>query len=561
MTISTSAPPHTRSPTISSTLNSPTTSPVSIPVLPSDQLAWDLFRNSFPDSKYCLGKIACTACPPSQVGEHRKIVCEPMNVSSTFGLRRLDQVMYSIVEIRLRNSNLSGVLNASIIGEFRSLKLIDLSNTGSANENKITYFDFCFPLQECFTTLQCFFPSTFPQLCQNSIPYYIIIISVLILLLMILISIYFYIHYQRRRKQQQQQSKQSKNADPRELSYSIFDHVKAEVQNQGVRQTISNKINRTFYPKSADELRRQQINDAWEESYDYQSGSRYYVNMITGEFSWTSPLDEDDKTEKTKRTGFPKSKRGVNNPAFEGNEELDEGSEENDIFQSKSIRKTFADNLRARFHKKENWEEIYDEETDTSYFVNTETGEFSRNKPDAKSLNSFPLYIHRVDESGTQYWNELDSGKIVYTKPTNGTVIPPLLVEKYRKDDAEPKRIGKLREIPTELNTLRNKMKRTERKRDNQDGTITPFQNLHSGMMAPRVTINNNNMSNLEELDVSSDNPLFSGESKGNTLSDLPELSSENPLLDRDWQKVETGALTYWVDKKTKRISRKNPHQ
>jgi hypothetical protein len=81
--------------------------------------------------------------------------------------------------------------------------------------------------------------------------------------------------------------------------------------------------------------------------------------------------------------------------------------------------------------------QFYDFNTNTYFYRNRYTGEFSRNNPvlaekETKSdhvppKNTDPLWQTSVDlETGAEYWTDVETGKVFYERPEVGTFVSEL---------------------------------------------------------------------------------------------------------------------------------------
>lgn len=82
--------------------------------------------------------------------------------------------------------------------------------------------------------------------------------------------------------------------------------------------------------------------------------------------------------------------------------------------------------------RKNNWEELYDYETNTYFYRNRSTGEYSRNNPEIVEIDSEhvpkkctdPLWETLIDpETLEPYYTDMETGKICYIRPEIGTFV------------------------------------------------------------------------------------------------------------------------------------------
>jgi hypothetical protein len=87
---------------------------------------------------------------------------------------------------------------------------------------------------------------------------------------------------------------------------------------------------------------------------------------------------------------------------------------------------------------------LYDFNSQTYFYRNRVTGEFSRINPilaevEARSSrvppkNTDPLWKTDVDpENGANYWTDLETGRICYERPAIGTFVSELPLREFRK--------------------------------------------------------------------------------------------------------------------------------
>jgi len=99
--------------------------------------------------------------------------------------------------------------------------------------------------------------------------------------------------------------------------------------------------------------------------------------------------------------------------------------------------------MRGVFGSKKNlWEELYDYETNTYFYRHRFTGEFSRANPEVKESdsshvpkkNAEPLWETLFDpETHECYWTDIETGKVCFARPNNGTFVSEVPLKDFRK--------------------------------------------------------------------------------------------------------------------------------
>ena len=230
--------------------------------------------------------------------------------------------------------------------------------------------------------------------------------------------------------------------------------------------------------------------DAWQQAFDFQSNTHYWVNLITGEFEWERPAAAS--------TG------GISVES------------EPQMSRTTPSQSTTALSLSLGRPRKSDWEEVYDDASDSSYFINCTTGQFSRTDPtsaaqsatsgsrQAQSAPEMALWKPERDtESGDEYWVDLESGRVVYTKPVEGTVLDPNVVLHVRRS-ATANRTGDppsfLRKA-LRLRGSRQEPRETASTADKAEGPRVP--------MTVRATDGTEPFRSAMSRELSSENPLF----------------------------------------------------
>lgn len=376
--------------------------------------------------------------------------CASFPVSSVNG-RLLQSQELRITGIYLRNANLTGPLMESALRTMTQLKVLDLRNDDGlgggtvGSNNTITFDEDCLDYPECSSaTLQCLLPPSLQKLCSlkgqptTSFPTAMVVGASVGGGLVLLSFILAYAVIRRPRRQTELPSDERRPLQPHKTlrSMSVKEHVSGvlaremrsagEVRHGGRQRSIYHKksFTRKYKPKPDAKILH---DDAWQEAFDIQTNTKYWVNLVTGEFSWSNPRDGDD--EEGYRTGMMGS--------------------------AASYSTARTTNLGAGAPNKSlnGWEEVYDHDSDTTYFVRRATGEFSRLDPkvvQAKPIQSRfvpprapppSLWKEEHDpESGAVYRVDIESGAIVFSRPTEGTIIDPRIlhdVDQHESDDAQ----------------------------------------------------------------------------------------------------------------------------
>jgi hypothetical protein len=172
-------------------------------------------------------------------------------------------------------------------------------------------------------------------------------------------------------------------------------------------------------PKAPTKL---EMRNAWQEAYDFQTRAKYWVNMITGEFSWKDPNAPVATAEPT---------------VF--NSLRSQAGRATQVFSSTANRATVT--KKNDEEEEDEWEEVYDADSDSTYFMHSKTGEVSRKDPRLginginidsgremrrlyKKKKSDALWSAQTDPStGVTSWVDLESGTVVDIKPEEGTIL------------------------------------------------------------------------------------------------------------------------------------------
>jgi len=522
----------------------PTTSPVTI--YPGDQAAWESFRAAFPSDTYCSQPgNACHACTESESTSSRRILCKVVS-SADKGRRLLGQTEPSsylhITGIYLESSDLVGYVNVSAIQEMEYLRTLDLSNSaGSVDANTILGPTPCIDIPGCGSLIDCIFPPTAPQVCtggleSGSVVSLGMITGIIVAVVLIFLCLLCIIIIRRRSREQEEQPVPSgrrfsiANAGATLFSNAIFlresgDRVPVMRDTKSPRRFSlgsGRKTNtRQYKPDPSSTLVSK--DDAWQESFDYQSNSRYWVNMVTGEFSWINPTIKDVEAPMLPIPTATRSPHG--------------------------------------------WEAVYDSATDSSYYYNAITGEFSRTNPDDRSSSAKyvdPLWKQERDvENGTDYWVDLESGRIIYTKPADGegTIVDPALAAQVKKAAAEAARGNIFQRAYATFMARKKPIEEEEVEAEESTGTPT---NVRLTQANSRIA--KNRETTYKETEAASPSKLTKSRSIG--LGMVPFSSSpaglasmsDNPMFnhkDMVWEKPQ--GVDYFVNKRTGKISRFDP--
>ena len=141
--------------------------------------------------------------------------------------------------------------------------------------------------------------------------------------------------------------------------------------------------------------------------------------MITGEFSWTDPTVStyDDEPQTVFSTLRSQANRATN------------------VLSSKSLRSSSSQPRKKMENENsdDEWEEVYDVDSDSTYFV-SKNGKISRTNPQDKKIQLQSrlrpkrrkpgLWMEeRNHRTGLPEWVDLETGIVVNEKPTEGTII------------------------------------------------------------------------------------------------------------------------------------------
>lgn len=380
-------------PTVFPTFNPPTMitpSPTEIPVDPLDQQIWLNFRAQYPFSSYCNNPgNACAACNSND--PYRKIVCGVVKS----GRRQLAQEYLHILQIVMPQSNLTGKFSANILQGLPYLTVLDLSNNASieGEPNILIYTqESCLPLSTCLNGVwECVLPSSLPPLCQNTTNELTTLTIIGIVLACLILFCCGFIFFCCGKEQLQKlksfriekQNKKKPLDRKRSVSFDLKPHI-----------TTS---------KSPE----------WDEAYDEESGTIYWINRRTGAFSWHPPPGLAE--EQGDKVIEPPKSILIHDPTGLPEIEVPPG-----------------------------WILITDEKSKTRYLLNHETKEFKpvvepgqyaalqnriRRHSSKFSIGSEgndhdPLWkIERDQETGELYWIDIETGSISYVRPKNGTIV------------------------------------------------------------------------------------------------------------------------------------------
>lgn len=415
---------------------------------------------------------------------NRIVVCDlvPIGQQPVQGRRRrLQTLELRIVEIRMRNSNLSGALPIRpFVNSLPFLRVLDLSNDGPVDENNIVYVGegSCLPLTSCYSGItQCKLPPSLPPLCaaslgqqqaSSSIPMfgYVGIGVGLAALFLVAFLLLLYSRRGKRKKSMRPRKSGASNASSRQSMASVGSRG-----GDGAARKVSFTKNPAllFTPdpnKSGDtgtKRRRSSLSGRqkrqWKEEWDASTGQNFYVNRKTGEFSWTAPGEA------------PKEDRILPPPSYPNDDDDDDIMQRVPVIAQPAKRATKAQRKSATPAEAEYddsvWETVFDESTNTRFMVHTLTGEFVTLPPGMdeaivrdnlrqKSRDTYatkgdgdddddddvvgsssssegnhdPLWKPELDEdTGDWYWIDVESGTVSFTEPTSGTIVSAEMLE------------------------------------------------------------------------------------------------------------------------------------
>jgi hypothetical protein len=377
-----------------------------------------------------------------------------------------------IVEIHLQNSNLTGELPVDVFAHsFPRLRLLDLNNTGSEDENVIIYGDGCLPLQSCLNkTVQCILPETLPPLCgpasapaqKMAFPlaaFTAIVVTVLALIILFLCCYLIAVHRRAQnkgKKPKPRKRKRSKKDVPHDTSRASMTSMgRKSTTSMGRRSTTSMGERRVSFlgnpalvykpdPVAPDGARKRRRNSSlsakqrkqWRPQHDPASGRQFWVNDRTGEFSWIGPDEEPEDERIIPPPTYPyEDDHLVQVPLAVGPDTQASGS------RRRSRQSDYATE----------WEMVYDDATQTRYMVNSRTNEFVVLADDEDPRERFggafstgaaghqddvepdahdPLWKAEYDhETNEWYWIDVETGQVSFEQPVTGTIVSAEMLE------------------------------------------------------------------------------------------------------------------------------------
>ena len=421
----------TKNPSTSPTQNptlSPTTSPTETPLLNALEMAnWQNIYDSTNGNTWlaCGSRDGpCTAC--NNVAGGQVIQCEEFATTR----RRLDDqgrellpaqgLELRITKIQLRNVGMNGVLSVSALNGFSALTNLDLSSAqGVSGENLITFsaVERLVSGERCVNVDVCQINGVFCDLGETAIPCpedgvlqgteapeklsdAVIIGAAVgggVVVIMAFAAILYVRSNQKREERKRKKRRERRRRERDEYGYEMDPYSGAPSSRgksrgggggrsgrgktrSGSRRSArrsggasggrsssrGSSSGRRSKSKRSSSKKRKTLkknyrpsktagNSVWQEAYDYNSGSAYYVNQQTGEFSWTNPEVGGGSGGAPPPGSPPQAASGPPVAPSRGAPQV-------------------AQPVVAGASP---WEEVYDSQSDQVYYVNSNTGEFS----------------------------------------------------------------------------------------------------------------------------------------------------------------------------------------
>ena len=326
-----------------------------------------------------LNSDPCFACTSND--ENHAVICEEAPTSVP-GRRVLNgQVERRIVGLRFRNLNISGVVPVTALGMFSAIREINFSSVlGDPNPNNLQLPESvsCIDIARCAVAgVTCDFGPEAP-LCNGAQtrsnggpsgnPSDPVLIGGVIAAVLTVLGVVVLLVVRRR------MSSSSRASGPQNPA-----HLR--------NRELSNAKGRSTFRKSSVPMQ-----SLWREEFDVASGTKFWTNTATGEFTWSSPFTEnlagdESKQEMKEEAAVPSAQPDEHDatfPIFSGKGRF-----------SQSWRRSRA-SQRGAADTSGQWTAVADEANGTRYWVNNVTGEFSYVKPSDDDA----LVVHTTSAEG-----------------------------------------------------------------------------------------------------------------------------------------------------------------
>jgi hypothetical protein len=377
------------------------------------------------------GVSACDSCAQPSADHHITCVTQAVTTSSTGRRLSVPVMERRITEIVLRNINATGVVPVTALNALTSLMFVDLSSdadSATPNDISLPANKPCANIKACQdASVGCNFnrgDTCNAPVCDdlglpittgcaatsrvNTVAIGAAVGSILFLLLLGgLLAYYLATKKQRDRAARRRKRKAAKKSEERRMQRDMEDagynpnvarlrsgESQSRLDRTGSRKSMSRKSSKKAF-KTGYRPDSQAPESQWSQAFDYQSGATYWINNVTGAFSWTPPAGMGVQQPPAFASGgsmrappppIPSASFGGMTPAppmsrmpamappmAAGAFGAAPGG-----FGSAPGR-GFGNSYPQPGGPL--WEEIYDSATDSSYWVNPATGQFSWQNP------------------------------------------------------------------------------------------------------------------------------------------------------------------------------------